>query len=130
MGVSVDEPVYMGQSRLLHYWPPAMLAVALVPIASGQFLGALVFLVPALVVALVLPWRFAVLDRGIALWFGFGKVRYLAKETVTVRVGHGPTVLLPRRAERFGYALTDGLVERRRSLLREVLTAHGFDVSG
>jgi hypothetical protein len=129
MEVFMEEPVYVGQSHLLHYWPPAMLAIALVPIALGHLIGALVFLVPGLLVALVLPWRFAVLDRGIALWFGFGKYRYLAKENITVRVGHGSTVLLPRRADRFGYPLTDGLVEHRRLLLRAVLTEHGFQVA-
>jgi len=125
----MDEPVSVGQSRVLHYWPSAMLAVAVVPILLGQLLGALLFLIPALLVALVLPWRFAVLDRGIALWFGFGKFRYLAKENVTVRVGHGSTVLLPRAADRFGYPLTDGLVEHRRLVLRAVLTEHGFQVA-
>jgi hypothetical protein len=38
-------------------------------------------------------------------------------------------VLLPRRADRFGYPLTDGLVERRRLQLRAVLVEHGFAVS-
>ena len=125
----MDEPVYVGQSQLLHYWPRVMLAAAIVPILFGQVLGTLVFVVPALLVALVLPWRFAVLDRGIALWFGFGKYRYLAKENVTVRVGHGSTVLLPRHADRLGYPLTDGLVEQRRLVLRAVLTEHGFQVA-
>jgi hypothetical protein len=38
-------------------------------------------------------------------------------------------VLLPRRAARFGSPVTDGLVERRRLVLRVVLTEHGFEVS-
>ena len=126
----MDVPVYVGESRFLRYWPPAMLAIAMVPIAFGDLLGALAFLSPALLVAFLLPWRFVVLDRGIALWFGFGKYRYLAKENVTVRVGLGSPVLLPRQADRFGYALTDGLAERRRSVLRAVLTEHGFQVAG
>ncbi len=41
----------------------------------------LVLLVPAVVVGVLLPWRFEVLDRGIALWFPFGKYRYLARRT-------------------------------------------------
>src|SRR5204863_4876309 len=110
----MDDVVYVGQCQALHWWPGTMVALAV----AGYFLGgpaaAIVLLVPAAVVGVVLPWRFEVLDRGIALWFPFGKYRYLAKEQVTVRVGHGPTVLLPRRAERFGYPLTDGLVEQRR----------------
>ncbi len=113
----MEEPVYVGQSQLLHYWPRVMVAAAIVPILFGQLIGTLVFLGPALLVALVVPWRFAVLDRGIALWFGFGKFRYLAKENVTVRVGHGSTVLLPRRADRLGYPLTDGVLEHRRLAL-------------
>jgi hypothetical protein len=125
----MDEPVYVGQCQLLHYWPSMMVAAGLAGYLVGGPVTSLVLLVPAVVVAVALPWRFAVLDRGIALWFPFGKYRYLAKEQVTVRVGLGPTVLLPRCAERFGYPLTDGLVERRRMVLRAVLTEHGFQVA-
>lgn len=125
----MDEPVYVGQSQLLHYWPRVMLAAAIMSLLFGQVLGILVFLVPAMLVAFLLPWRFAVLDRGIALWFGFGKTRYVAKENVKVRVGHGSTVVLPRQADRFGYALTDGFVEHRQTILRAVLTEHGFQVA-
>jgi hypothetical protein len=38
-------------------------------------------------------------------------------------------VVLPRHADRFGYPLTDGLVERRRAILRTVLREHGYDVA-
>jgi hypothetical protein len=124
-----DSPIYVGQSKLLRYWPGFMVVVGLVPVATGQLLGALVFFVPATLAARVLPWRFAVLESGIALWFPFGKHRYVPKEQLTVRVGLGSTVLLPRRADRFGYPLTDGLVERRRMVLRAVLTEHGFQVA-
>ncbi len=125
----MDEPVYVGQSQLLHWWPGVMLGLAFAGYLLGGLAASIVFLAPAVVVAVALPWRFAVLDRGIALWFPFGKYRYLAKEQITVRVGHGATVLLPRRADRFGYPLTDGLVERRRMVLRAVLTEHGFEVA-
>jgi hypothetical protein len=129
MEVSMDQPVYVGQCQMLHYWPSMMVGVSCLGYVLGGLGAALVLLVPAVVVAMFLPWRFAVLDRGIALWFPFGKYRYLAKEQLTVRVGHGSTVLLPRRAERFGYPLTDGLVERRRLMLRAVLMEHGYDLS-
>ncbi len=125
----MEQPIYVGQSQLLHYWPSLMVTGALVGSLSGGPIAALVLLVPGLTAALLLPWRFAVLDRGIALWFPFGKYRYLAKEQVTVRVGHGSTVLLPRRTGRFGYPLTDGLVERRRMVLRAVLAEHGFELA-
>jgi hypothetical protein len=125
----MDDVVYVGQCQALHWWPGTMVALALVGSLFGGPAAAIVLLVPALVVGLALPWRFEVLDAGIALWFPFGKYRYLAKERVTVRVGHGSTVLLPRRADRFGYPLTDGLVEQRRAVLRAVLTEHGYDVT-
>jgi len=100
---------------------------------TGWFLGGpaltIGLLLPAVVVGVVLPWRFEVLDAGIALWFPFGKYRFLEKERVSVRVGHGSTVLFPRHAERFGYPLTDGLVEQRRSILRAVLAEHGYDLA-
>jgi len=125
----MEEPLYVGQCQLLHWWPGLMVAFAFVGYLVGGPAASIMLLLPAVLVAAVLPWRFAVLDRGVALWFPFGKYRYLAKEQVTVRVGHGSTVLLPRRATRFGYPLTDGLVERRRMALRAVLTEHGFEVA-
>ena len=125
----MDDVVYVGQSQALHWWPGVMLALAV----AGWFLGGvgmtIVLLIPAVVVGMLLPWRFEVLDRGIALWFPFGKYRYLAKERVTVRVGHGATVVLPRHADRFGYPLTDGLVEHRRAVLRAVLAEHGYNLA-
>jgi hypothetical protein len=125
----MDDVVYVGQSQALHWWPGAMLGFAV----FGWFLGGpsmtFVLLVPAIVAGVLLPWRFEVLHRGIALWFPFGKYRYLDKAHVTVRVGLGPTVLLPRHADRFGYPLTDGLLEQRRAILRAVLAEHGYDVA-
>ena len=124
----MDNVVYVGQSQALHWWPGAVLALAAVLAFVGGLAVTPFLVVPAVVVGLVLPWRFEVLDQGIGLWFPFGKYRYLAKEQVTVRVGHGATVVLPRHAERFGYALTDGLVEHRRLVLRAVLAEHGYDL--
>jgi hypothetical protein len=125
----MDDVVYVGQSQALHWWPGGMLAFAVVSWFLGGLGMTLVLLVPALAVGMLLPWRFEVLHRGIALWFPFGKYRYLDKERVTVRVGHGATVVLPRHADRLGYPLTDGLVERRRGALRAVLVEHGYDVT-
>lgn len=125
----MDDVVYVGQCQALHWWPGAMVALAIAGFLLGGPSAAVVLLVPAVAVGVLLPWRFEVLDAGIALWFPFGKYRYLAKDRVTVRVGHGSTVVLPRRADRFGYPLTDGLVEQRRAVLRAVLTEHGYDVA-
>ena len=70
----------------------------------------------------------AVYDDGIDLWFSFGKCRTLGRENVTVRADHGGVVVFPRGAQRFGYPLTDGIVERNRMLLRDVFRFCGFDV--
>jgi hypothetical protein len=51
---------------------------------------------------------------------------FLPKDAVTVRVGAGSSVAYPEAYRRFGYPLTDGLVERRRSMLRAVLVEYGF----
>ena len=106
-----------------------MLVLALI-VLTGTGAGALfyctVFAVCGLVSARYLPWRFTVLDEGIALWFAFGRRLFLPKDAVTVRVGAGSSVAYPEAYRRFGYPLTDGLVERKRALLRAVLVEHGF----
>jgi hypothetical protein len=71
----MDDVVYVGQSQALRWWPTFMVVLAV----AGWFLGGagmtVVLLVPAVVVGVLLPWRFEVLDRGIALWFPFGNYR-------------------------------------------------------
>jgi hypothetical protein len=64
--------------------------------------------------------------RGIALWFPFGRCLFLPREAVTVRVGTNSAVAHPEAYRRFGYPLTDGLVERRHAALQVVLVEHGF----
>lgn len=122
--------IYVGESRFLHWWPRLMLALALLPIVVGASGAAALFVVPAMIAAFAMPWRFAVVDHGIGLWFGFGRYRFLAKDDVTVRVGLGSAVLFRRPAERFGYPLTDGIVEHDRAYLRAILAAHGFRLAG
>jgi hypothetical protein len=122
-------PVYVGQCRSLRYWPRCMLVLALVPCALGNLGPALLFIVPALLVSLWIPWRFLVYTHGIELWFGFGKRRFLERENVTVRANLGGAVVLPRGAQRFGYPLTNGLVERDRVALRTAFALNGFDLA-
>ena len=93
---------------------------------SGALLYAIAFATCGFVAARYLPWRFAVLDEGIALWFPFGRRLFLPREAVTVRVGTGSAVAYPEAYRRFGYPLTDGLVERRHAALQAVLAEHGF----
>jgi hypothetical protein len=130
MDESANGPMYVGQSRLLHHWPQVLLLLSAVWFVLGSVPAAIVFGVPALLAGLVLPWRFAVYDDGIDLWFSFGKFRALARERVTVRADRGGVVVLPRGARRLGYPLTTGLVERDRLLLRDVFRFCGFDVVG
>jgi len=101
------------------------LIVLLQPGRAGAFY-ALVFGVCAWIWARALPWRFAVLDDGIALWFPFGRRLFLPKDAVTVRVNTGSSVAYPEVFRRYGYPLTDGILERRHKLLRAVLVEHGF----
>ena len=95
----------------------------------GAAFYAVVFALCGVVVARYLPWRFAVLDEGIALWFPFGRRLFLPREAVTVRVGIGSVVAYPEAYRRFGYPLTDGLVERRHAALQAVLAEHGFRIA-
>ncbi|MDQ6852521.1 MAG: hypothetical protein M3046_02345 [Actinomycetota bacterium] len=123
---------YVGTSAFLRYWPPGMIvfaAIVLFGTGRGAVLYGVLFTFCGLVSARYLPWRFAVLDDGIALWFAFGRRLFLPKDAVTVRVGAGSSVAYPEAFRRFGYPLTDGLVERRRKLLRAVLVEHGFRVA-
>jgi hypothetical protein len=103
--------------------------LVLIGTGRGASFYAVLFAICGVISARYLPWRFAVLDEGIALWFPFGRRMFLPKDTVTVRVGSGSTVAYPEVFRRFGYPLTDGLVERRRMALRAVLVEHGFRIA-
>jgi len=119
---------YVGQSRFIRLWPPCMIGVAVIQLLAdpGLVFYAVVFAAGAAVFAALLPWRFVVVDEGIGLWFPFGKRRFLRKSEIVVRAGLGGAVAYPVRNRRLGYPLTDGLVEKRRMLLRAVLAEHGF----
>ena len=113
-------------------WPPGMVVFAVIVLTGtgrGAVFYAIVLALCGLVVARYLPWRFAVVDEGIALWFPFGRRLFLPKEAVTVRVNLSSSVAYPEVFRRFGYPLTDGILERRHKLLRAVLVEHGFRVA-
>jgi hypothetical protein len=101
-------------------------SIVLAAVGLSAMVYAVVFAVVGLVVARYLPWRFAVLDEGIALWFPFGRRLFLPRDAVTVRVGLSGSVAYPEAFRRFGYPLTDGLVERRCAALQAVLVEYGF----
>ena len=120
---------YVGQSRALHYWPWAMVVAGAIPLVLGNAFALLLFFVPAVACGLLLPWRFAVFPSGIALWFVFGKRRFVSKAAVRIRAGLGDAVVLPRGADSFGYPLTDGFLRHNSARLRVVLVEEGYDVS-
>lgn len=119
----------MGESRFVRWWPPGAVVTAVLLAATGTT-GPfpLVLVIGAALSALMMPWRFVVVDDGIALWFPFGRRRFYRRDEVTLRADRGGAVAYPGGFRRFGYPLTDGLVERRRLLLRAVLVEHGFRV--
>lgn len=123
---------YIGASTFLRYWPPGMIALAVVVLTgagAGGVTFAVLFSLCAAVSARTLPWRFDVLDDGIELWFAFGRHRFLPRDRVTVQVGLGGVVARRDEARRFGYPLTEGLVEARRLTLRAVLVEHGYRIA-
>ena len=124
------QPTYVGESKWFRRVPPAFVVVAAVLFALGNLPGALLFGLPALIAGLAVPWRFAIYADGIELWFCFGKRRALPRDRVTVRANHGGVVVLPRGAQRAGYPLTTGLVDRDRLFVRDVLRFYEFDVIG
>ena len=122
---------YIGQSQFVRWWPEVAVVIAVALLAAGPVAGAFSLFAVAVagIWAYVMPWRFVVVDDGIALWFPFGRRRFLAREEVTVRVNRGGAVAYRAKEERgLGIPLTDGLVEKRRMLLRAVLVEHGFRV--
>jgi hypothetical protein len=122
---------YVGQNAFLRWWPPSMVVVALVMVTgagpAAAFYAAALALC-GLVAAHFLPWRFEVVDDGIVLSFPFARVRFLPREVITIRISPGSAVA-SLDGHRRGWALSDGIVERRHALLRAVLVEHGFRVA-
>ena len=126
---ATSPPRFVGQNLALRLLSWLVIAVGFCtaisnpsPVPVGVFLLAL-----GAFAKLALPWRFVVVDEGIALWFGFGKRRFLARDDVTVRVDVGDIRVVPN-SEHFGYLLTDGISNRRVPVLKAVLEEHGFRV--
>jgi hypothetical protein len=121
-------PRYVGQSWFVHWWPWFMVVLGVVQyITDVRFAGyAILFVLCGFAFAWLLPWRFVVVEEGIGLWFTFGCRRFLPKSETVVRAGLGSPVAFRGENRRFGYPLSDGLLERRRHALTEVLTLLGF----
>jgi hypothetical protein len=123
---------YVGESVFLRVWPPTMLGIGLAVLVLGglaAFFLAVVFFAVGLGAARLLPWRFAVVDEGLVLWFPFARRTFLARDQIVVRVDSASAVAMSVARPRFRYPLTDGLVERRNLMLRSVLIEHGFRVT-
>ena len=127
---SIGSIRFVGGTALLRVLPLAVIVAGIVTLVTAgvDALPAAVGLVLiGWVAARSAPWRFVVVDEGIALWFAFGRRRFIARNDVTVRMDLTGAVARPH-SERFGYPLTDGVTTRRRSLLRAILTEHGFEI--
>ena len=128
-GPATSPPRFVGQSVALRLLPWLLIVVGFEIAISNAGARAFGVLLLALGVfaRLALPWRFVVFDEGIALCFGFGKQRFLARDEMVVHVECGGVRVLPC-SERFGYLLTDGVSNRRATILKAVLAEHGFRV--
>jgi hypothetical protein len=103
-----------------------MLAGVCTAVSGGSrvVIGALLLALGAFA-RVAVPWRFVVVDEGIALFFGFGKRRFLPRDHVTVEVDLAG-VRVRSDSEHFGYPLTDGISNRRGAILKAVLEEHGY----
>jgi hypothetical protein len=119
-------PLYVGRCVLFRTLPRFGLVLAGLCFLTGSSIGALLFAAAALVVAAVLPWRFVVFDEGVLLSFALRQDRFFSKHDIAIRSDETGAVLYPTASMRRGYALSDGLTERRRAVLRAVLVRHGF----
>jgi hypothetical protein len=124
-----DRAVYVGQSQILRYLPTVLLATALLPLLLGAPYAALALAAPGVAAGLIFPWRFAVADSGIGLWFGLGKYRFLDKASVTIRFRYGSPVLSHRSRQRLGYPLTDPNLQDGSAPFRAILSDHAFHIS-
>ena len=119
---------FVGESTFLRIWPAFMLAFGLYLATRGALGVGLFLALVGCAVAVVLPWRYLVLDDGLFLQFAFGKRRFLPRDQLVVRVNRTGGVA-HRVGRRLGYPLTDRLVERRTPFLRAVLHEHGYTVA-
>jgi hypothetical protein len=119
-------PVFVGTCRLLRAVPRTLSALAVLALVTGNLVGALLVGAAGLLVAALLPWRFAVFDEGVLLSFTVREDRFFSKHDIAIRSDETGAVLYPTASARRGYALCDGVFEHRRDALRAVLVRHGF----
>jgi hypothetical protein len=121
-------PHFTGKSQFVRWWPWGMVAFAVVQYVTDPRYAPHAVLTAGFGVlfAWLLPWRFVVVEEGIGLWFPFGRRRFLPKSEIVVRAGLGSPVAFRGENRRFGYPLSDGILEGRRRALTEVLAFLGF----
>ena len=85
----VDFASYEGSSGFLRWWPKILLVAAAWVLFEGWMSAiqwATFFVFAAWAQGHFIPWRFRVLDDGLALLFPFGRRVFLPKSTTTVRL--------------------------------------------
>jgi hypothetical protein len=125
---------FVGSSAFLRWFPKVMLALAGFVLVSGwprSIQWAVLLALGAYVYGRWLPWRFDVLDEGIALTFAFGRHLFLPKRSTTVRLEHVGAFALPQNRRRLGYPLANGLGFRpdRERGMRLALLLHGYRIT-
>ena len=122
-----------GRSGFLRWSPKVLLGLAVLVVASRwnhsiQF--ATLFVVVAYLHGRWLPWRFAVREDGVELWFPFGRHLFLWKHAITIRVEVVGAIALTGARRKFGYPLMDGILYQpdHESMLRSVFVDRGYDV--
>ena len=75
---AVSPSRFVGQTLSLRVLPGVVIAVGVsTALSNASRLPLGVFLMAfGVFTSLAIPWRFAVVDEGIAMWFGFGTVSY------------------------------------------------------
>jgi hypothetical protein len=128
-----DFASYEGSSAFLRWWPKILLVAAIWVLFEGWMSAiqwATFFAFAAWVQGHFIPWRFKVLDDGLALLFPFGRRVFLPKSTTTIRLETVGAVAIIKGHRRLGYLLHDGLlyVPDQRLRLRRALNIYGYRV--
>lgn len=122
---------YQGGSLFLRWWPPALIALAVIAVGVGGIPGlrwATVLVVVGYAHSRFLPWQFTLEQGGLELSFPFGRRVFIPKAEIIVRMEALGATALVGGHRRFGYPLLDSIlyVPGRTVLLRTALTGLGY----
>jgi hypothetical protein len=130
----VVDGTYQGGSTFLRWWPRALVLAALLVLVLGwshAVQWATLFVLAAAVHARFCPCAFTVTDDGVWMRFPFGKLRFLAKQAVTIRLDIVGAIAVVGNRRRLGYPLLDRVLYEpgRTSLLYTAFSSFGYRVT-